>query len=79
MALEGLTTKPFLAAVWAEICLQATARGLRLSLLWTRRASNEAADAFTNLSFEGFDEGLRIQVPPDVPFILLDELLAAVG
>eukprot|EP00974_Lingulodinium_polyedra_P048588 4666032-Lingulodinium_polyedra.AAC.1 len=49
MALKGLTTKPLLAAVWAEICLQATARGLRLSLHWTRRTSNEAADALTNL------------------------------
>eukprot|EP00974_Lingulodinium_polyedra_P116703 11160171-Lingulodinium_polyedra.AAC.1 len=61
------------------MCAQGTARGLRLLLQRAPRASNEAADAFGDLSFEEFNEALLAPLEPGIPFAILGSLLLTVG
>ena len=64
-----------------EAAAQLEARGLVLSLDWIPREQNQEADALSNLCFDGFAPGHRIQIDvANLPFLVLPLLMAeAIG
>jgi len=71
-----MTSKFPLVVILAELAEQLRARDLELSLLWTPREQNEAADDLTNGKFGRFTAGNRVEIKlEEVMFKVLPEMM----
>ena len=68
MSQKGMTTKPLLAAAWAEVAALLTARNIDLDIQWAPREQNVEADDLTNEAYDRFDPALRIDIPSPFPW-----------
>ena len=79
-AAKLLTTKWPLAAFVAEMAAQLEHRGILLQVEWVPRELNAEADSITNGQVDWLTASLRLKVVlPELPFLILNELLAAGG